>query len=149
MKILWPLVAALALSACNPWTTRYEPQGRPEAKASVRKATRFLANESPALSKVGGRPLGALEIAGTSMVVDRPEDLHQRARSEGAQHGATHFIQLDTALTAADLAAINGAFDLKLTTGDLVAGSRKTLYLLVVVPREGWSTLPPDLQPLP
>ena len=150
MKTAWLLLAAtLVLGACNPWTTRYEPQGRPAAKATVRKATRFLPTESGALGKVGGRPLGALEIEGTGMVVERPEDLHQRARTEGAQHGATHYVQLDASLTDADIAAINEGFGLKLTSNDLVAGSRKALYLLVAVPREGWARLPRELQPLP
>ena len=78
------VVAALWLGGCSPWTVHYEPQGRPEAPATVRKATRFLPEESGLLSKAGGRALGALEVEGANIVADRPEDVHQHARSEGA-----------------------------------------------------------------
>lgn len=143
------IVVALLLGGCSPWKIRYEPRGTAAAAPAVRKATRFMPEESKKLAAAGGKALGALEIEGSGMVAERMEDLHQKAREESAHHGGTHFVHLEAALTAADLTAINEAFSISLKTSDLVSGGKHALYLIVAVPREGWAGLPPELQPVP
>lgn len=142
------LAAAAALSACSPWKIRYEPRA-PSAEPTARKATRFMASESKKLADAGGKALGALEVEGSGVVVERAEDLHNKAREESAGHGGTHFLHLEPGLADADLSAINDAFGITLRAADLVPGPRRALYLIVAVPREGWGKLPEELQPLP
>lgn len=145
-----PWAMALLLIGCNPWKIRYEPRAAAaEAAPSVRKATRFVPLESKALAGAGGKALGALDVEGSSMVVERGEDLHQKARLEAASHGGTHFLLLDPHLSAADLAQVNEAFGISLKPGDLVASGHRALYLVVAVPREGWISLSTELQPVP
>jgi hypothetical protein len=143
------LLLALALPACSPWKIRYEPRSTASAAPTARKATRFLPEESQKLAQAGGKVLGALEIEGSGIVAERLEDLHNKAREEAARHGGTHFLHLDARLGAAELGGINDAFGVSLKSSDLLSGSKKALYLVVAVPREGWAGLPSDLQPLP
>jgi hypothetical protein len=143
------LLLPLALGGCNPWKIRYEPRTGAAASPVVRKATRFLPEESKALAQAGGKALGALEIEASGMVVERAEDLHSKAREEAAKHGGTHFLHLENKLGVADLTVINESFGMTLKQADLVSGSKRALYLIVAVPREGWSSLSKDLQPLP
>ncbi len=146
----WILVlAALSLAGCSPWKIRYEPRGASSAPPTARKATRFMPNESKKLAEAGGKALGALEVEGSGLVAERLEDIHNKAREEAARNGGTHFLHLEAALAAADLASINEAFSLSLKTADLVSGSKHALYLVVAVPREGWEKLPQELRPLP
>lgn len=144
-----PLLLALFLIGCSPWTIRYEPRTSSVTTPSVRKATRFLPEESKALAQAGGKALGALDIEGSGVVVERMEDIHNKAREETAKNGGTHFLHLDIKLSASELNAINSAFEIDLKSTDLVSGSKHALYLVVSVPREGWSQLSKDLQPVP
>jgi hypothetical protein len=143
------LLLALALPACSPWKIRYEPRSTAAAAPTARKATRFLPEESQKLAQAGGKALGALEVEGSGIVAERLEDLHNKAREEAARHGGTHFLHLDAGLGDAELGAINDAFGASLKPADLISGSKKALYLVVAVPREGWPKLSQELQPLP
>ena len=149
MRALLLLALALPLAGCNPWKIRYEPRSSVAATPSVRKATRFLPEESKALAQAGGKALGALEVEGSGMVADRMEDLHNKAREEAARNGGTHFLHLDARLNDGELKQVNDAFGVTLKAGDLLSGSKRALYLIVAVPRGGWSGLPQELQPLP
>lgn len=143
------LIFALLLVGCNPWKIRYEPRTSATAAPLVRKATRFLPEESKALAQAGGKALGALDVEGSGMVAERMEDLHNKAREEAARNGGTHFLHLDAKLSPSELTVVNDAFGVNLKPADLVSGSKHALYLIVAVPREGWSGLSQDLQPLP
>jgi hypothetical protein len=148
MRLL-PLTLAFLLLGCSPWKIRYEPRASAAVAPTARKATRFLPEESKALAQAGGKALGALEVEGSGIVAERAEDLHNKAREEAARHGGTHFLHLEAKLGDAELSQVNEAFGVTLKGADLVSGSKRALYLIVAGPREGWSKLSQELQPLP